>query len=107
MKRVFLDENVDPKLEAHLAEFQVSGVLKEGWSSVKNGELISLIESSFDVLLSHDKGLEFQQNWTSRSLVLIVLRTKSNRLDSYSINISNLIELIRAANAGVVSRFDG
>jgi hypothetical protein len=60
--RVFLDENVDPKLRLALADFDPSSVGSEGWNSVTNGELIALIESKFDVLISHDKGLEHQQS---------------------------------------------
>lgn len=106
MRKVFLDENVDPKLKAYLSEFRVSSVHEEGWNSVKNGELLQLIQSHFDLLISHDRGLEFQQDWRNRDLALIVLRTPSNRLSTYEASVEQLIEMIRRIQTGQVIRFE-
>ena len=106
MKRLFLDENIDPKLKAHLSAFEVSSVQEEGWSSVKNGELIKLIESNYNVLITHDRGLEFQQDWRTRKLSLIVLKTPSNRLSSYESSIAQLIQTIETLGQSQIVRFE-
>jgi hypothetical protein len=47
----------------------------------KNGQLVSLAESKgFDVFLTLDKGIEYQQNLTERKISIITVRAKSNRL---------------------------
>jgi hypothetical protein len=51
-----------------------------GWSSIKNGELIALASSSFDVFVTVDRNLAFQQNIGNLPVAVIVLRAKSNRL---------------------------
>ena len=70
MKRVFLDENIDPRLAERLVDCHVRSVRSEAWFGVTNGELLSRIEAGFDVLISHDRGLEHQQTWAGRALGL-------------------------------------
>ena len=52
-----------------------------GWAGKKNGELLSLAgNAGFQVFVSLDQGIEFQQNLTGRKVAVILLSAKSNRL---------------------------
>jgi hypothetical protein len=52
-----------------------------GWAGRKNGELLTLAENAgFQVFVSLDQGMEFQQNLTGRNVAVLLLRAKSNRL---------------------------
>ncbi|WP_156386810.1 hypothetical protein [Aureimonas sp. Leaf454] len=53
----------------------MSFVEQEGWKGRRNGELSSLVENAFDVLVTSDGNLEFQNELIGRSLSLIVLPT--------------------------------
>jgi hypothetical protein len=48
-------------------------------AGLENGELLKAAES-FDVFITVDQGIEYQQNLTARNIAIIVLRAKSNRL---------------------------
>ena len=104
--RVFLDENVDPRLMERLVGFEVESIQTQGWFGVSNGELISRIEASYDVLISHDQGLVHQQNWEGRSLSLIVLRTKSTELAAYESGVPKLLETLAAIGRGEIVRLE-
>ena len=53
-----------------------------GWSAKKNGELLRLVESEFEVFLTVDQNLRHQQNLASYSLKFIILVASNNRYDS-------------------------
>lgn len=56
-----LDECIPRKLKAHLAEHECRTVSEAGWAGKRNGELLRLAEGSFDVFLTLDKGVQYQQ----------------------------------------------
>ncbi len=103
MKRVFLDENVDAKLAVRLSNCEVRSVRTEEWFGVLNGELLRRIEAGFDVLISHDRGLEHQQKWAGRALGLIIIRSESTDIASYEVGIPDLLRAINQAQPGVVT----
>ena len=81
MKKLLLDECIPRKLKNHLPGHDCVTVPEVGWAGKKNGELLSLAENSgFQVFVSLDQGIEFQQNLTGRNIAVILLRAKSSRL---------------------------
>jgi hypothetical protein len=78
--RVLLDECVDWRLARHIVGHDVKTSRQLGWSSIKNGELIALASMSFDVFVTVDRNLAFQQNIDELPIAVVVLRAKSNRL---------------------------
>jgi hypothetical protein len=78
--RVLLDECIDWRLARHIVGHHVKTSRQMGWSSIKNGELIALTSTSFDVFVTVDRNLAFQQNIGNLPVAVIVLRAKSNRL---------------------------
>ena len=60
--RVLLDECVPKRLRRELPDHVVRTVVEEGWSGIKNGQLLQLAASHFDCFLTVDRNLQFQQN---------------------------------------------
>lgn len=73
MKKVILDENLPIPLRHHLAGFDVVTVQYQGWSGIQNGDLIALIDGRFDVFLTADQNLRYQQNLRDRRIAIIEL----------------------------------
>ena len=60
--RILLDEDLPRRLAAMLVGHEVSTVQRNGWTGIKNGRLLGLAAAGFDVFLTMDRNLEFQQN---------------------------------------------
>ncbi|WP_373515917.1 DUF5615 family PIN-like protein [Persicitalea sp.] len=69
--RLLLDENLPKRLKLDFPEHEVYTVRDKGWNGVKNGQLLKLlIENGFDALLTFDKNLQHQQNFSKYSVAL-------------------------------------
>ncbi len=76
--RVLFDHGTPAPLRHELVRHEVTTAYERGWSALKNGELIAAAEAgSFEVLVTTDKNLKYQQNLTGRSLAIVVLWTTS------------------------------
>jgi predicted nuclease of predicted toxin-antitoxin system len=76
--KILIDENLPRYLKRVLAGHDVSMVQEMGWSGIKNGELLKLAEPIFDLFLTADKNIRYQQNLKGRKLSIIVF--PSNKL---------------------------
>ena len=85
--RILFDENVPRKLRQHLVGHSVSTVQEMGWASYKNGELLKLANEEFDILLTVDKNLRYQNNFTGLNIGVITIVVKF-------IKLQNLIPLV-------------
>ena len=74
MKIVF-DECMPQPLRHRLADFEIHTAQEMGWGRVKNGELLRRAEGVFDVFLTADQQLKYQQNLAGRRLAILVLST--------------------------------
>ncbi|HEX6097580.1 MAG TPA: hypothetical protein VF432_14730 [Thermoanaerobaculia bacterium] len=97
MKRVLLDENLPRKLRRDLSELEVRTVQEERWTSFANGDLLGRAQDRFDVLLTADRRLQFQQNLARFNIGVVVILTVSLQYR----HIRLAIEPIRAALATV------
>jgi MinD superfamily P-loop ATPase len=80
--KILLDECVTRKLIQHLTEFEVKTVVEMNWSGLKNGHLLSAaIEEKFDILLTIDKNITFQQNMSNYEIAVVVLDVKKSKLE--------------------------
>ena len=73
--RVLLDENLPHDLKPLLMGHEISTVQEAGWAGTKNGDLLKLAESRFEVFLTADKNLRYQQNLSVRKFAVIELPT--------------------------------
>jgi len=76
--RILIDESLPRYLKKVLVEHAVFTVQEMGWAGIRNSELLAKAESNFDVLLTADKNLRYQQNLSGLALAIIVF--PSNRL---------------------------
>jgi len=78
--KVFLDECVDWRLMREIVGHEVNTARQMGWTTIKNGALLALASQQFDVFVTVDRNLAFQQNLEGLSIAVIVLRAHTNRL---------------------------
>ena len=77
--KILLDECVTKRLKNFLPDYEVFTVTEMGWSGVKNGKLLTFcVENSFDLLLTIDKNLMFQQNVSKYKITIAVLHSSSS-----------------------------
>lgn len=81
---ILFDENIPRKLKWRLMErgVDVVTVPERGWAGVKNGELLNRAEEEFDVLLTMDQGIEYQQNLAGRELVIVTVAVPTNEYET-------------------------
>ncbi len=80
--RVLLDECLPRKLKGELLEHSVSTVPEAGWAGKKNGALLRLAAQQFDVFITIDQNLHYQQSLPSMQLALVLLTAPNNRLET-------------------------
>ena len=74
--RTLLDESLPRDLIALLPGHAVATVRTAGWSGVKNGRLLALAATRFDVFVTADRNLEFQQNLAALPIAVVVLAAR-------------------------------
>ena len=79
--RLLLDECVPKGLRQDLPNHEVRTVPQMGWAGKENGELLRLAESAFDVFVTVDQKLKYQQAVTGRDIAVVVLVAKRNKID--------------------------
>jgi hypothetical protein len=79
-RKVLLDECVDRRLATEITGHDVRTVPEAGWASIKNGALLGRAQDAFDVFITTDRNLMFQQNLPKFDIAVIVLAATTNRL---------------------------
>lgn len=81
--KVLLDECLPRRLKRDLSGHQVFTVPEMGWAGVKNGTLLRfIVDAAFDVFVTIDGNLTYQQNLKGLNLAIIVLRAQDNTIES-------------------------
>ena len=88
--QILLDESLPRRLSRLLADHEVRTVAQMGWSGLTNGKLLAEAASAFDVVLTADQNIEFQQNLEDLPVAVIVLASSSNRMES----LEHLVPLV-------------
>jgi len=108
--RVLLDECVPRPLGRALTGHDWSTVPKEGWSGFKNGQLLRAIEGRWDVLLTTDTNIPWQQAVTrfslavlSFSLAVLIVRARSNDIDDLQPWVPEILRALPALSKGTVA----
>ena len=72
--RILFDHGTPSGIAGSLAAHEVSEAIERGWDRISNGELLTLAEAAgFELLLTTDKKIRYQQNLTSRKIAILVL----------------------------------
>jgi ABC-type siderophore export system fused ATPase/permease subunit len=81
--RILLDECVHAGLKKAFPDDAVKTVPEAGWSGIKNGKLLALIAGQFDVFLTIDQNIRFQQNLSGLSFAILFISVPNNMMVSY------------------------
>jgi len=92
--RILLDESLPRKLGFLLTGHFVRTVVQMGWSGLINGQLLLVASTEFDVLISGDKNMQYQQNEASLAMSVITLIATNNRIESFLPLIPELLEVL-------------
>ena len=102
--KVLIDENLPRKLADHLKGHECRTVAECGWAGKKNGELLSLTEAEFDVLLTLDKNIPYQQDLKSGRIAVLIIRALSNRIQDLLPVIPDCLAALQSIEPGQVVR---
>jgi hypothetical protein len=79
--RILLDEDLPRRLCALLDGHEATTVPRCGWAGVKNGKLLALAATRFDLFLTMDQNLQYQQNLSALPIAVLVVEAFSNRIE--------------------------
>jgi predicted nuclease of predicted toxin-antitoxin system len=105
--RILLDECVDWRLSRDIIGHDVKTARQMGWATIKNGELLALAAQQFDVFVTVDRNLSFQQNLTAFPIAVLVLRARTNRLADLRPLIPALLAALPTLKPGVAQLVEG
>ena len=106
--KVLLDECIPRKFKRELAVHDCQTVPEAGLAGEKNGALLSLAEASgFEVFLTMDKGLPYEQNLTGRRIAVIIVSAKSNRLADLLPHVPACLSIISSIQPSQLVRVGG
>jgi predicted nuclease of predicted toxin-antitoxin system len=101
--RVLLDECLPRRLKRELVGHHAKTVPEMGWASKRNGELLALAAGEFDVFLTADRNLSYQQDVSSFDIAIVVLVAGSNRFEDLRSLTPRLLEVLPIAQRRVVT----
>jgi hypothetical protein len=99
--RALLDECVPRQLRLELAGHDVPTVADMGWGGIKNGDLLRQAAAEFDVLLTTDRNMEFQQK-PSIAIALLVVEVGSNDIDKLRPFVPQMLDALTGIQRGEV-----
>jgi hypothetical protein len=105
--RVLLDECMPQRLRSDIVGHDVRTVVEMGWVSKKNGELLGLASALFDVFVTTDQRLSYQQNVAGMSIAIAVLIAKRNKMELLRPLMPELLRRLPEMRPGEVSRIGG
>jgi hypothetical protein len=95
---------VDARLAKEIRGFSVLTVADMGWRGISNGDLLQRAAAEFDVLVTTDRNLPFQQHLPKYSIAVVLLESVSNRLGDLVKLVSKLTVVLPTAPQGIVTR---
>jgi predicted nuclease of predicted toxin-antitoxin system len=101
--RVLLDECLPRRLKRELVGHDARTAPEMGWTSKRNGELLALAAAAFDVFLTADRNLSYQQDVSAFKIAVIVLVAQSNRIDDLRPLAPRVLEVLTTAKRGAAT----
>lgn len=99
--RILLDNCVPRRLAPHLAtEHEVVHCQELGWDELSNGKLLTAAQAEFDVMLTTDSGIPYQQHLPKYDIGLIVVKARFNRTEDILPLLPNILEAIQTIQPG-------
>jgi hypothetical protein len=98
--KLLLDECIDRKLAREFVDHEIKTVPQMGWAGIKNGQLLALAEAEFDVFITVDRNLSFQQNLAHFDIAVVVLKAPSNRLTDLKLLTPKVLAILTTVAKG-------
>jgi hypothetical protein len=98
--KILLDESVPRLLKVRLPHLNISTVQEMGWAGIQNGELLRRAQELFDVFITADQNLRYQQQLTGRKLAILVL--PSNQVPAVAQLVTVVESLLMTVQSGAV-----
>ena len=92
--RILLDESLPRDLSALLVGHETATVSAAGWSGIKNGKLLALAATQFNVFVTADRNIEYQQNLATLPIAIVVLMLRRTRIQAIEPLVPELIRLL-------------
>lgn len=102
--RALPDQNLPLDLARQLTPHDVKTIIELGWEGIKNGELLRRATDAFDVLVTMDRNLEFQQPISKQTFGVIVVRAASNRMFHLTPLIPAILDALDGIQPGEICR---
>jgi predicted nuclease of predicted toxin-antitoxin system len=102
--KLLLDECAPRRLKNYFVGHDVSTIEQAGFKGLKNGNLLRAADGKFEVLITVDKNIEYQQNTAALPLAIVILTAASNRLESLLPLIPNALKVLETIKTGDVVR---
>jgi len=98
--RILFDQGTPVPLRRILAGHSVETAYERGWSKLSNGDLLSAAEAAlFDVFITTDQNLGYQQNLTDRRLAIIVLpTTRWPAIEQHTTEVAAAVATLKAGD---------
>ena len=93
--KILLDECAPQRLRTLIAEHEVITVSDAGWAGIQNGELLKKAAAMFDLFLTVDRNLAFQQDSSSLPIPIIVLISTSTKFRDLAPLVPKLLQLLQ------------
>ena len=101
--RILLDECIDERRRHSFATHDCQTARFAGFAGLKNGELLSAAElAKFDLFLTLDQGIEYQQNLICRTIAIVLFQTKTSRLRDLLPHLPACLALLEAIKPGQI-----
>ena len=104
--RLLIDECLPRVLKQLLIGHECRTVREMGWSGKTNGELLSVAEPSFDVLVTIDQNLQYQQDLTERTISVLVFVARSNQIEDLVPVVPAALSALQSIRHGAVVRVE-
>jgi predicted nuclease of predicted toxin-antitoxin system len=106
--RILLDESLPRQLAQSFPGHYVSTVVQQQWTGLKNGDLLRRAkEEGFEVFVTADQNLEYQQNLVHSGLGIVVVKAARNRMTELRPLIPSLLDAVLSARPGTAVRVGG
>ena len=99
--RILIDESLPALLAAEFEGFDVSTVRRQGWIGLRNGVLLrAAVDAGFDVLITADRALRYQQNLRTIGISVLVLVRMRNRFRDVRMLVPQVLSILPLLRPG-------
>ena len=104
--KILFDHCVPKKLRRYLQPLVVQTTREMGWEELKNGKLLGEAEQAFDVMITVDTNMTYQQHLANYDIALIVLHSLSNKTEALCELVPDILAEVATIQSGMVVKLE-